>query len=77
MIQRRPAAASQAVIGADEGGRGGGAPSDVALGLNARIVRHGRYVVLQLAEVAVSRSLFAGILRRIDELRPRSPPLPA
>ena len=36
-----------------------------------RIVRHGRYVVFQLAEVAVTRSLFAEILRRIDRLRPR------
>jgi hypothetical protein len=42
----------------------------------ARIVRHGRYVVFQLAEVAVPRALFAEILRRIDSLRLRSPPLP-
>ena len=35
--------------------------------IGARIVRHGRYVVFQLAEVAVPRSLFADILRRIDE----------
>jgi hypothetical protein len=27
--------------------------------------------------VAVPRSLFAEILRRIDDLRPRPPPLPA
>jgi hypothetical protein len=45
--------------------------------IGARVVRHGRYVVFQLAEVAVPRSLFAGILRRIDHLRPRPPPLPA
>jgi hypothetical protein len=45
--------------------------------IGARIVRHGRYVVFQLAEVAVPRALFAGILRRIDDLRPRPPPLPA
>jgi hypothetical protein len=45
--------------------------------IGARIVRHGRYVVFQLAEVAVPRSLFAEILRRIDDLRPRPPPLPA
>jgi hypothetical protein len=45
--------------------------------IGARIVRHGRYVVFQLAEVAVPRSLFASILRRIDDLRPRPPPLPA
>jgi hypothetical protein len=45
--------------------------------IGARIVRHGRYVVFQLAEVAVPRSLFASILRRIDNLRPRPPPLAA
>ena len=45
--------------------------------IGARIVRHGRYVVFQLAEVAVPRSLFAETLRRIDDLRPRPPPLPA
>ena len=43
----------------------------------ARIVRHGRYVVFQLAEVVVPPSLFAEILRRFDRLRPRPPPLPA
>jgi hypothetical protein len=37
--------------------------------IGARIVRHGRYVVFQLAEVAVTRSLFAAILRRIERLR--------
>ena len=36
--------------------------------IGARIVRHGRYVVLQLAEVAVPRALFAEILRRIKRL---------
>ena len=45
--------------------------------IGARIVRHGRYVVFQLAEVAVPHNLFAGILRRIERLRPRLPPLPA
>ena len=34
--------------------------------IGARIVRHGRYVVFQLAEVAVPRALFAEILRRIE-----------
>jgi hypothetical protein len=34
--------------------------------IGARIVRHGRYVVFQLAEVAVPRALFADILCRID-----------
>jgi hypothetical protein len=45
--------------------------------IGTRIVRHGRYVVFQLAEVAVPRALFADILRRIDGLRPQPPPLPA
>ena len=43
--------------------------------IGARIVRHGRYVVFQLAEVAVPRALFAAILRRIDRLR--EPPVAA
>ena len=43
--------------------------------IGARIVRHGRYVVFQLAEVAVPRSLFAEILRRIGRLR--GSPVPA
>jgi hypothetical protein len=37
--------------------------------IGARVVRHGRYLVFQLAEVAVPRDLFAEILRRIDRLR--------
>lgn len=37
--------------------------------IGARIVRHGRYLVFQLAEVAVPHALFAAILRRIDRLR--------
>jgi hypothetical protein len=43
--------------------------------IGARIVRHGRYVVFQLAEVAVPRALFAAILRQIDRLR--GPPVSA
>ena len=45
--------------------------------IGARIVRHGRYVVSQLAEVAAPRALFAEILRRIERLRPKPPPFPA
>jgi Transposase DDE domain group 1 len=45
--------------------------------IGARIVRHGRYVVFQLAEVAVPRALFAEVMRRIDRLRPRPAPLRA
>jgi hypothetical protein len=37
--------------------------------IGARIVRHGRYVIFQLAEVAVPRALFAAILRRVGRLR--------
>jgi hypothetical protein len=37
--------------------------------IGARIVRHGRYVMFQLAEMAVPRALFAAILRRIERLR--------
>ena len=43
--------------------------------IGAKIVRHGRYVTFQLAEVAIPKALFAEILRRIDGLRP--PPLAA
>ena len=43
--------------------------------IGARIVRHGRYMIFQLAEVAVPRMLFAAILRRIDRLR--GPPMVA
>ena len=43
--------------------------------IGAKVVSHGRYVALQMAEVAVPRMLFAEILRLIAELRPRSPPL--
>src|SRR3954453_23672921 len=43
--------------------------------IGARIVRHGRYLVFQLAEVAVPRAVFAAILRRIDRLR--GPPVAA
>ena len=38
--------------------------------IGAKIVGHGRYVTFQIAEVAIPRDLFAGILRRIDRLRP-------
>ena len=42
--------------------------------IGAKVVRHGRYVTFQLAEVAVPRTLFADILERIDRLRPRPAP---
>ncbi len=42
--------------------------------IGAKVVRHGRHITFQLAEVAIPRSLFANILRLIDEVRPA--PLP-
>jgi len=42
--------------------------------IGAKVVRHGRYVTFQLAEVAVARDLFRRILRLIDGLQPA--PLP-
>ena len=43
--------------------------------IGAKVVRHGRYVTFQLAEVAVPRNLFQKILALIDDLRRR--PVPA
>ncbi len=45
--------------------------------IGAKVVRHGRYVTLQLAEVAVPRGLFRKILSLIDDLRPRPAPAQA
>jgi Transposase DDE domain group 1 len=50
-------------------------PREKLVKIGARIVRHGRYVVFQLAEMAVPRALFAEILRRIERLR--RPPIVA
>jgi len=38
--------------------------------IGAKVVRHSRYVIFQLAEVAVPRELFAAILARIQRLAP-------
>jgi hypothetical protein len=43
--------------------------------IGAKAVSHGRYVTFQLAEVAVSRRIFADILALIARLR--APPAPA
>jgi hypothetical protein len=45
--------------------------------IGAKVVSHGRYVVFQMAEVAISRQMFQEILRLIAELRPQPPPAPA
>ncbi len=39
--------------------------------IGAKVVRHGRYVTFQLAEVAIPLQLFAEILQLIAGLRPR------
>jgi Transposase DDE domain group 1 len=38
--------------------------------IGAKVVTHGRYLVFQMAEVAVPRELFRGLLDRIAALRP-------
>ncbi len=43
--------------------------------IGAKVIRHGRYVTFQLAEVAVPRDLFRKILRRIDDLRRKPVPV--
>jgi hypothetical protein len=45
--------------------------------IDAKVVRHGRYVAFQMAEVAIPRQMFQEILRLIAELRPQPPPAPA
>ncbi len=42
--------------------------------IGAKVVRHGRYITFQLAEVAAPRELFRKILSLIDDLRPRPAP---
>ncbi|UCG50316.1 MAG: transposase, partial [Phycisphaerales bacterium] len=37
--------------------------------IGAKVVRHSRYVVFQMAEVVVPRTLFQQILERISRLR--------
>ena len=38
--------------------------------IGAKVVSHGRCIVFQMAEVAITRNLFADILRLLGELRP-------
>ena len=38
--------------------------------IGAKVVKHSRHVIFQLAEVAVPRELFAAILARIQRLAP-------
>jgi hypothetical protein len=39
-----------------------------------KVVSHGRYVIFQMAEIAIARQMFQEILRLIAELRPQPPP---
>lgn len=48
---------------------------DRLIKIGGRIVRHGRYITFQMAEVAIPRALFADILRRIDRLKPKLAPV--
>jgi hypothetical protein len=41
--------------------------------IGAKVIAHGRYVIFQMAEVAVPRELFGRILARIARLRPPDP----
>lgn len=41
--------------------------------IGAKVVAHSRYLVFQMAEGAVPRELFGGILARIARLRPPDP----
>ena len=45
--------------------------------IGRKVVNHGRYVTCKLADVAMPRSLFREILRRIDEGRRRPAPASA
>jgi hypothetical protein len=47
---------------------------DKLVKIGAKVVRHARYAIFQMAEVAVPRELFEQILRLIDGLRPRPAP---
>jgi len=38
--------------------------------IGAKVVKHARYVIFQLGEVAIPRQLFAMILSRIQQLAP-------
>ena len=42
-----------------------------------RVSGHSRYVVLEMAEVAIPRQMFREILQLIADLGPRPPPRPA
>jgi len=75
-----PAGRSRGTAVSDDGGLSGspmryeparGAGSTISTwSPGAKVVKHSRYVIFQLAEVAVPRELFAAILGRIQRLAP-------
>ena len=52
-------------------------PREKLIKIGAKVVCHGRYVALQMAEVVIPRRHFASILRFIAELWPPPDPSPA
>jgi hypothetical protein len=50
-------------------------PAQKLIKIGAKVVSYGRYVALQLAEISVSRQMFADILSLIGRLL--APPAPA
>jgi hypothetical protein len=50
-------------------------PREKLITIGAKVVSHGRYVMFQMAELAVPRPMFRNILRLIARLR--APPAPA
>ena len=49
-------------------------PQGEAVKIGAKVVSHGRYVIVQMVEVAIPRQMFQEILRLIAELGPQPPP---
>jgi hypothetical protein len=47
---------------------------DKLIKIGAKVISQGRYVIFQMAEVAIPRQMFQEILRLIAELRPQRPP---
>jgi hypothetical protein len=68
----RNVSASRALVDGDVGDQARRSPVTM---IGAKVVSRGRYVTFQMAEVAVSRQMFAEVLSLIARLR--SPPAPA
>ena len=88
LLHRQRSASSVACAGlqsrelhADAGSAGGGQAGSLTslreklVKIGANVVRKGRYVIFQMAEVGVPKELFQEILRLINGLRPRLAPV--